>query len=444
MSSRRPPVPRYHSYVNEAEQEAAPHQTSPREKKAAAKSREKDVSIRRGPGDHQRGAGRDDLAELSLEDRVDASQLQEEETLACSPEEWAEQPLEAVSPQAEAELLPLVHRPQRQPHRRAPELLSVREGKLSCRPLASSYAPQLDEGERRAREQLILDVTEAIQAKWPGCIVNVFGSYPAGLSTFLSDIDISLLGMGIEDPNSAELEVLMCSAPEGEVEESNTDNLTEKSLEEEDDGTPWEIDFGRGADGMNTEEVSWAIDRMASTTVVSDSETSEAGLDSAAVSLSDSDSDAPKVLPRKRKRVQEIEEDLSFNITSKDVHRDGAGHTRRRNGNEIRRSDILENKQRQTALLQTLFAHLRAMDWMSEGEFRHKAKVPIIYMTHRSGVGCDVSLGVTAQDTSALVSQLKAIDADAFVVVSNFLKVFLHLLALDKPFSGGYSKIVCI
>ena len=261
--------------------------------------------------------------------------------------------------------------------------------------------------------------------------MNVFGSYPAGLSTFLSDIDVSILGMGVEDPNSAELEELMCSAPE--VENAAESNSTEEEEEEDAvESTPWEIDYGRGKSGGALEQVAWEEDRLAATTIVSDSEDGEpdGGFEA---SDSDSDKDVPLMLSRKRKRGQELEVDLSFNISAHGLDHASHGPPQRQKSDQL-----LENRKRQSALLQALFAHLRAMDWMSEGEFRRKAKVPIIYLTHRSGVGCDVSLGVTAQDTSSLVSQLKAIDADAFVVVSSFLKVFLHLLALDKPFTGGF------
>ena len=269
--------------------------------------------------------------------------------------------------------------------------------------------------------------------------MNVFGSYPAGLSTFLSDIDVSILGMGVEDPNSAELEELMCSVPEsGDAEEATESNSTDEEEAEAVESTPWEIDYSRGKSEDAAQHVSWEEDRTAATTIVSESEESEAGADGdLGLSDSDSDSDGPRMFVRKRKRAQELEVDLSFNISAHAPEGEPMSSLRGRDSQRLKNNKDLENRKRQSALLQTLFTHLRAMDWMSEGEFRRKAKVPIIYLTHRSGVGCDVSLGVTAQDTSSLVSQLKAIDADAFVVVSSFLKVFLHLLALDKPFTGG-------
>jgi hypothetical protein len=43
---------------------------------------------------------------------------------------------------------------------------------------------------------------DVITSKWGGAIMQPFGSYPVGLSIFLSDIDVSILGMGVDDDNS--------------------------------------------------------------------------------------------------------------------------------------------------------------------------------------------------------------------------------------------------
>ena len=40
---------------------------------------------------------------------------------------------------------------------------------------------------------------DIITSKWDGAVVQPFGSYPVGLSIFLSDIDVSILGMGVDD-----------------------------------------------------------------------------------------------------------------------------------------------------------------------------------------------------------------------------------------------------
>lgn len=50
----------------------------------------------------------------------------------------------------------------------------------------------MDESESESRTSLILDVQDAVMSKFPTARIRLFGSYPVGLSTFLSDIDISV------------------------------------------------------------------------------------------------------------------------------------------------------------------------------------------------------------------------------------------------------------
>ena len=340
----------------------------------------------------------------------------------------------------------------------------------------------LDASETAARKQLIDDVTEAITSKWPQSIVNVFGSFPVGLSTFLSDIDVSILGMGVDDPNGVELESMMAAPPsllsddhspkKRKSEDGDEDDSDDKAKESEagDNIVSWEVVRSgtvvtSSSSSAEEEMVSWEIDRVGLATVAVDNsennavETSLASSSSQKVSMSpkyeyaSSDEDDDSIIfegvERKRRKVEDLDEDLCFNTTSNiteegEVHEEDGSNVERPN-NRRRKSASpappsalqLENLKRQTALLRVLFSHLRVMDWMAEGEFRSKAKVPIIYITHRSSISCDISMGVTAQDTTDLVHSLKAIDADAFVVLASFLKVFLFLLSLDKPFCGG-------
>eukprot|EP01038_Epipyxis_sp_PR26KG_P008473 gene8473-11455_t len=62
----------------------------------------------------------------------------------------------------------------------------------------SSYV-SLKKHEKDARESLLLDIQETIKSKLPDCVIQLFGSYSVGLSTFLSDIDISILEVGVSD-----------------------------------------------------------------------------------------------------------------------------------------------------------------------------------------------------------------------------------------------------
>lgn len=58
--------------------------------------------------------------------------------------------------------------------------------------------------ETACRNDLICAVSELIQSKWPSATVVPFGSFTAGLSTFTSDIDITVHNVGnIESENRA-------------------------------------------------------------------------------------------------------------------------------------------------------------------------------------------------------------------------------------------------
>jgi DNA polymerase sigma len=57
----------------------------------------------------------------------------------------------------------------------------------------------LDVQEEASRKNLLYDVQDVVTSKWSHSAVQPFGSYPVGLSIFLSDIDVSILGMGVDD-----------------------------------------------------------------------------------------------------------------------------------------------------------------------------------------------------------------------------------------------------
>ena len=54
----------------------------------------------------------------------------------------------------------------------------------------------MSESEQKIRDGMVRDVQEAITSKWQAARVHQFGSHSVGLSIFLSDIDISVLGLG--------------------------------------------------------------------------------------------------------------------------------------------------------------------------------------------------------------------------------------------------------
>jgi hypothetical protein len=74
-------------------------------------------------------------------------------------------------------------------------------------------------------------------------------------------------------------------------------------------------------------------------------------------------------------------------------------------------------------------------------EFRGKAKVPIINLTHRCHVEVDISMGLTAQDTTDVVQRMLSLGEyrgkNVFKQVVSFLKVLLAMNDLDAPFTGG-------
>lgn len=51
---------------------------------------------------------------------------------------------------------------------------------------------------------MVRDVQEAITSKWQAARVHQFGSHSVGLSIFLSDIDISVLGLGEDGKDATE------------------------------------------------------------------------------------------------------------------------------------------------------------------------------------------------------------------------------------------------
>lgn len=50
----------------------------------------------------------------------------------------------------------------------------------------------MDQSEQAARRYMLIDITEAIRRVFPSAQVRPFGSYPVSLSTFLSDVDVTV------------------------------------------------------------------------------------------------------------------------------------------------------------------------------------------------------------------------------------------------------------
>ena len=63
--------------------------------------------------------------------------------------------------------------------------------------------------------------------------------------------------------------------------------------------------------------------------------------------------------------------------------------------------------------------------------------MPILNLTHKNGVECDVSLDMSQQATSLVVHSLLQRCGPALAKLSAFLKIYLNQLGLDAPFTGG-------
>jgi hypothetical protein len=118
-----------------------------------------------------------------------------------------------------------------------------------------------------ARCQVLKDMEDAIRAKWAGLavVIQPFGSFPAGLSTFLSDIDISILSSGAGEESSGGEE----DEDEGDVatERSRSRSMSKGSCCRHEERVTVVLDSegeeveGSGSDGNDDGGVSWSIDR---------------------------------------------------------------------------------------------------------------------------------------------------------------------------------------
>lgn len=114
--------------------------------------------------------------------------------------------------------------------------------------------------------------------------------------------------------------------------------------------------------------------------------------------------------------------------------------------------------------LRKVLTSLRQMEYVQWYEFISKARVPIINCMHVNGVECDVSVGISANDTTDVIKAMVltvynyahgtrvmlstddtiTLQREIVVTIRHlyyplvcFLKVFLSLTGMNKPFSGG-------
>eukprot|EP01032_Pedospumella_encystans_P007562 gene7561-9059_t len=96
-----------------------------------------------------------------------------------------------------------------------------------------------------------------------------------------------------------------------------------------------------------------------------------------------------------------------------------------------------EARKEKLEILAKLYKTIKSMAWVQRIEFRKHARVPILNLTHKNGVECDVSLDMSQQATSLVVRSLLQRSGPALAKLSAFLKIYLNQLGLDAPFTGG-------
>ena len=88
-------------------------------------------------------------------------------------------------------------------------------------------------------------------------------------------------------------------------------------------------------------------------------------------------------------------------------------------------------------MLSVLYLHCQSCSWAHKTDLWRRARVPIIHLTHRNSVQCDVCIDMPQHSTVVVVRGLQERSGPALFVLSAFLKIFLKQLSLDMPFTGG-------
>ena len=275
---------------------------------------------------------------------------------------------------------------------------------------------------------VLKNLEDALAARWPQCTLRPFGSFPACLSIFLSDLDVTVHGIGednsqdLSGPDATAARVML---PHGDQPDSE----------------------GReGGEGEEEVEVSWTLDTVGGNTTPMAGDGALDGHQKPPY-----DRDAPwSCYSYSSSDDFSLDGDhdgkLDIHISCSDSRPQSVASTPCAPDRRLSHAAALSArssekalKQKTLSLLHIFASYLRSLDWAESLELRSRARVPIINIMHRGGVECDISLGMSGSSTSALVERISQIDGfqDTFFAVSAFLKCFLHQLRLDKPFTGG-------
>jgi len=302
----------------------------------------------------------------------------------------------------------------------------------------------LTDRETQMRETVLKDITDAVLSKWPKASVNIFGSFPNGLSIYSSDVDISIQNLGVdlcfgEDGFVPPEEAGTASAaPHSPRETSSSESTTlavdvtslgSASLTMTDDGAALDED---------DEEVTWSIDNKPLLPEQDESKKRKREEECNDEGIKDEEGEQDNIYEGIEEDDLDSSSDLELNLESGPSSPSATTGPLDAKSKKKLSNFEEEKKMRVLVLLKSLSAHLQTMGWCVEMQVRAKARIPIIALKHRCGLSVDISLGVAAQDHCTAVSQLVySCGFDNFFPLCSLLKVFLAQLDLDKPFSGG-------
>lgn len=310
---------------------------------------------------------------------------------------------------------------------------------------------------------VLKNIEDAIKARWPEAIVQSFGSFPSNLSTFLSDVDITILGLaGHPAPEMNEALVINSKrdldATVPIIAQSNKRQKISLVDVEEREYVPERIipEDPPEAVTLEEQEVTWFIDRGDGLVSLDQPKQQQAIIDlvtppGSPTQNSGSDTDPPPVFASEEEDDldEELEEDSSSGSlegqeddysdsdsqsdessddflsdmdgsedVDLDIHIDGAPfaspvasphHKAQKTlSSSDRQNSFLSpaNRQDENQILATLSQYLRSLDYTRALEFRSKARVPIINLIHKGDIECDISIGLSHQKTNNLIQLL--------------------------------------
>ena len=334
---------------------------------------------------------------------------------------------------------------------------------------------------------------------------RVFGSNSLGLSIFSSDVDVSIGGLLSEeeggrgggssdkahpDALAEDFTASMAQMERREAEMQESSNSVAaaraKVLALAQAGGRYESVVAlTGSDDNDNSggEEGWALDAVpdahsslpAAGTRKRRRDSSDDDSDHISLSDSDNDSDDENQLDLNLNSTQSADNAMLgawSSVSTKNIRsQQCALWNSHSNTPDRNQSTLAVQERRKKKILHELVGmlkHLRSMAYVHTFEFISKARVPIINFTHVNGVECDVSVGISANDTTDVIkamvlsvynyahfrSQSRRIMVDTtvgatlqpeivgtirhiFFPLVCFLKVFLSLANMNKPFSGG-------